>query len=339
MRALPGKTSEKGRVFSVGDFLEAAQEKLRLTLVEGCESLGRKIDEPIVSRPGLALTGFFGHYGWRRIQLIGKAETAYLESLSPAERLSRFAALLEHGAYCFIFANGRKPGADTLALMRVHGAVVMVSPLKTRVIYRESAFVLERLGAPESTIYGTMVEVAGLGVLIEGEPGLGKSETALGLIRRGCALVSDDLTCVRREVGKDIVYGSASDSTAGYMEIRGIGIMHVPSLFGVAAVRGEKRLELIITFRRLEDVKGEIDRIGQKRQVKKVLGVEIPNVVIPVSEGRDLVNLVETAALQEKLLLSGCDPVGELSERLRRRATEHSKRKGVNKGDVPCQIK
>ena len=184
-----------------------------------------------------------------------------------------------------------------------------------------------------------MVEVAGLGVLIEGEPGLGKSETALGLIRRGCALVSDDLTCVRREVGKDIVYGSASDSTAGYMEIRGIGIMHVPSLFGVAAVRGEKRLELIITFRRLEDVKGEIDRIGQKRQVKKVLGVEIPNVVIPVSEGRDLVNLVETAALQEKLLLSGCDPVGELSERLRRRAIEHSKRKGVNKGDVPCQIK
>ena len=315
--------SEKGRVFSVGDFLEAAQEKLRLTLVEGCESLGRKIDEPIVSRPGLALTGFFGHYGWRRIQLIGKAETAYLESLSSAERLSRYAALLEHGAYCFIFANGRKPKADTLALMRVRGAVVMVSPLKTRVIYRESAFILERLGAPESTIYGTMVEVAGLG----------------GLIRRGCALVSDDLTCVRREVGKDIVYGSASDSTAGYMEIRGIGIMHVPSLFGVAAVRGEKRLELIITFRRLEDVKGEIDRIGQKRQVKKVLGVEIPNVVIPVSEGRDLVNLVETAALQEKLLLSGCDPVGELSERLRRRATEHSKRKGVNKGDVPCQIK
>ena len=315
MRGLPGKTSEKGRVFSVGDFLEAAQERLRLTLIEGGESLGRKIDEPIVSRPGLALTGFFGHYGWRRIQLIGKAETAYLESLSPAERLSRYAALLEHGAYCFIFANGRKPGADTQALMRVHGAVVMVSPLKTRVIYRESAFVLE------------------------GEPGLGKSETALGLIRRGCALVSDDLTCVRREVGKDIVYGSASDSTAGYMEIRGIGIMHVPSLFGVAAVRGEKRLELIITFRRLEDVKGEIDRIGQKRQVKKVLGVEIPNVVIPVSEGRDLVNLVETAALQEKLLLSGCDPVGELSERLRRRATEHSKRKGVNKGDVPCQIK
>ena len=128
--------------FFACDFLEAAQERLRLTLIEGGESLGRKIDEPIVSRPGLALTGFFGHYGWRRIQLIGKAETAYLESLSPAERLSRYAALLEHGAYCFIFANGRKPGADTQALMRVHGAVVMVSPLKTRVIYRESAFVL-----------------------------------------------------------------------------------------------------------------------------------------------------------------------------------------------------
>ena len=320
MRTLPGRASEKGRVFSVGDFLEAAQEKLRLTLVEGCESLGRKIDEPIVSRPGLALTGFFGHYGWRRIQLIGKAETAYLESLSPAERLSRYAALLEHGAYCFIFANGRKPGADTQALMRVHGAVVMVSLLKTRVIYRESAFVLERLGAPESTIYGTMVEVCGIGVLFEGNPGLGKSETALGLIKRGCALVADDLTCIRKDVGNNLLFGSASGSTAGYMEIRGIGIMHVQSVFGVSAVRGEKRLELIITFKRLDDVKGEIDRIGQTRRVKTILGVDVPNIIIPVSAGRDLVNLVETAAMQQKLVMSGYDPVFELSERLRKRA-------------------
>ena len=104
------------------------------------------------------------------------------------------------------------------------------------------------------------------------------------------------------------------------MEIRGIGIMHVPSLFGISAVRGEKRLELIITFRRLKDVRGEIDRIGQTRRMKTILGVDVPNVVIPVSEGRDLVNLVETAAMQQKLLLSGHDPVFALSERLHDRA-------------------
>ena len=326
--------SEKGRVFSVGDFLEAAQEKLRLTLVEGCESLGRKIDEPIVSRPGLALTGFFGHYGWRRIQLIGKAETAYLESLSSAERLSRYAALLEHGAYCFIFANGRKPKADTLALMRVRGAVVMVSPLKTRVIYRESAFILERLGAPESTIYGTMVEVCGLGVMFEGDPGLGKSETALGLIKRGSALIADDLTCIRKDVASNLLFGSASESTAGYMEIRGIGIMHVPSVFGVNAVRGEKRLQLVITFKRLQEIRGEVDRIGQTRKMRTILGVDVPNIIIPVSEGRDLVNLVETAAQQQKLINAGYDSVAELSERLRRRADDpqNLKRKGRTNG-------
>ena len=104
------------------------------------------------------------------------------------------------------------------------------------------------------------------------------------------------------------------------MEIRGIGIMHVQSVFGVSAVRGEKQLELIVTFKRLDDVKGEIDRIGQTRRTKTILGVDVPNIIIPVSAGRDLVNLVETAAMQQKLILSGYDPVEELSEHLRKRA-------------------
>ena len=106
------------------------------------------------------------------------------------------------------------------------------------------------------------------------------------------------------------------------MEIRGIGIMNVPSLFGVAAIRGEKRLQLIVSFKRLKDVKGEIDRIGQTRRMKKILGVEVPNIIIPVSEGRDLVNLVETAAMQQKLLMSGADPVDALSRRLHTRAAQ-----------------
>lgn len=326
MRELPGKSSENGRSFTVGDFYEAAAEKLQLTIIQGEDNLNRLIEEQMVSRPGLALTGFFGHYAWKRIQLIGKAETAYLENLDKTERLSRLRSLLEHGAYFFIFANNRELEEQTLELMREFGAVVMISPLKTRHIYRESAFVLERLGAPETTMYGTMVEVSGTGVLLEGDPGLGKSETALGLIRRGCALVADDLTCIRREIGTDFLFGSASDSTTGYMEIRGIGIMHIASLFGAAAVRGEKRLELIISFRRLSEVEGEIDRVGQARRVKKILGVDVPNIIVPVSAGRDLVNLVETAVLQQKLLFAGMDPVKNLSERLRLRAEKNKKR-------------
>ena len=195
-----------------------------------------------------------------------------------------------------------------------------------------SAFVLEKLGAPRTSLYGTMIEVCGLGVLFEGDPGLGKSETALGLVKRGCALIADDLTCIRKDVANNLLFGSASDSTAGYMEIRGIGIMHVPSVFGVCAVRGEKRLQLVVSFRRLRDVKGEIDRIGQTRKVRTILGVDVPNIIIPVSEGRDLVNLVETAAMQQKLVMSGYDPVEELSERLRRRADAEELKKAKRKG-------
>ena len=320
MKDLPTVASAEGRIFTVADFYEAGREELSLELVAGGRNLKRVVEEPIANRPGLALTGFYEHFAWKRLQVIGKAETAYLDSLSPAERRERFRALVDRHAFCFIFTNGQRPGPVETEFASTSGAVLMTSPLKTRHFMHRSAFLLERLGAPATSIYGTMVEVCGLGVLFEGDPGLGKSETALGLIKRGCALIADDLTCVRKEVGNNTLYGSASESTAGYMEIRGIGIMHIPSLFGVAAVRGEKCLELVITFKRLQDVAGEIDRIGQTRRVRTILGVDVPNIIIPVSAGRDLVNLVETAAMQQKLLMSGGDPVFDLSERLRRRA-------------------
>ena len=320
MENLPTKGSAKGNAFTVADFFEAGRGELSLSLVAGEANLERLIEEPIVNRPGLALTGFYDHFAWQRLQVIGNAEMAYLESLDDAVRHERVQSLIEHRASCFIFTNGRRPKSDEVAFAASSGAVVLSTPLTTSAFMHRCAFVLEKLGAPTTSIYGTMVEVCGIGVLFEGAPGLGKSETALGLIKRGCALVADDLTCIRKDVANGLLYGSASDSTAGYMEIRGIGIMHVPSVFGVSAVRGEKLLELIITFKRLEDVKGEIDRIGQTRKAKTILGVDVPNIIIPVSAGRDLVNLVETAAMQQKLIQSGYDPVEALSEHLRRRA-------------------
>ena len=332
MRELPTKESVNGTEFTVADFLEAGRETLQLTLIAGGGNLERKIEEPIVNRPGLALTGFYEHFAWKRLQLIGKSKTAYLRSLDDETRLSRLAALSERKAFCYIFTNGQKPQEDEIELAERMGAIIMASPLKTRVFTHHSAFVLEKLGAPRTSLYGTMIEVCGLGVLFEGDPGLGKSETALGLVKRGCALIADDLTCIRKDVANNLLFGSASDSTAGYMEIRGIGIMHVPSVFGVCAVRGEKRLQLVVSFRRLRDVKGEIDRIGQTRKVRTILGVDVPNIIIPVSEGRDLVNLVETAAMQQKLVMSGYDPVEELSERLRRRADAEELKKAKRKG-------
>lgn len=322
MEQLPSKNAENGVRFSVADFIEAGAERLRLKLVCGEGSVSRTIAEPVVNRPGLALAGFYRCFAWRRLQMVGNAEWAYLASLPAEEREERLRGLLDRRAWIFIYTGGhRAPDAD-LRVAAEYGAVVMETPLATRLFSRYATFVLERLAAPRTSVYGTMVEVCGLGVLFEGDPGLGKSETALGLVKRGSALVADDLTCIRKDVAANLLYGSASDSTAGYMEIRGIGIMHVPSIFGVDSVRGEKRLQLVITFKKLDDIRGEIDRIGQTRRTRRILGVEVPNVVIPVSEGRDLVNLVETAAQQQKLLMAGFDPVSGLSERLRRRAQE-----------------
>ena len=320
MKTLPVKANAKGRPVTVAGFLEAGRDTLALRLVAGGNNIDRVIEEPIVNRPGLALTGFYTHFAAGRLQLIGKGEMAYLKSLPHETRIARLKAIIDLKATCFVFTNGQQPDEAEKRLAEEMGAVILVSPLKTRLFAGLATFELEKLAAPTTSIYGTMVEVCGLGVLFEGDPGLGKSETALGLIKRGCALVADDLTCLRKAPGNNVLFGSASDSTAGYMEIRGIGIMHIPSLFGVSAVRGEKRLHLIITFKHLDEVRGDVDRIGQTRRVKRILDVDVPNIMIPVSEGRDLVNLVETAAMQQKLLMSGGDPVFDLSERLRRRA-------------------
>ena len=328
MKSLPAGNNENGTRFTIGDFYEAGRKSLALTLFAGGDNLGREITEPIVNRPGLALTGFFKHFAWRRPQLIGQAEMAYLNSIGRSERLARFRSILDRKASLFIFTAGARPLDEEGRLAAESGAVIFTTKLKTRNVANRSTFLLERLGAPTTTMYGTMIEVCGLGVFIEGDPGLGKSETALGLIKRGHALIADDLTCVRREVGTDSLYASASESTAGFMEIRGIGIMHIPRIFGVTSVRGEKRLQLVITFRKMQEVQSELDRVGQDRHYRRILGVDVPNVIIPVSAGRDLVNLVETAACQQKLLQTGFDPVEALSERLRRRADQSKVRKG-----------
>lgn len=332
MQHIPGKGSEEGVSFTLADFLKAGEKELSLTVHTGKKGLNHEVLVPIMNRPGLALTGFFEHYAWDRLQVFGNAEVAYLRATDDYTHYTRLKGLFERKTYCVICTNGIKPPPKSIALAKEYGAVMMSTPMPTSKFTYQSAFVLEKLGAPRTSIYGTMLEVNGLGVMIEGDPGLGKSETALGLIKRGYSLIADDLTCIRKDVANNCLFGSASQSTAGFMEIRGIGIMHVPSVFGISAIRGEKRLQLVLTFKRLAEVKGEIDRIGQTRRVRTILGVDIPNIIIPVSEGRDLVNLVETATYQQKLIMSGFNPVEVLSERLRCRAEEQPKGKRAKNG-------
>ena len=305
--------------FTLREFVAAGRERLKLSVVVDA-GLDHLVAEPMMYRPGLALTGFFGNFAHKRIQVVGKAERAYLASLGKSERMERLKALFDHGAYCIVFAAGMGVAEEVKAIARQAGGTILASPLLTRNLIHASTFVLETLSAPTVRLYATTVEVAGLGVMMRGDPGVGKSETAMGLIKRGNALVADDFTCLRKDVANNILYASAGGSTRNYMEIRGIGILHVPSIFGVTAVRAEKQLDLLVTFRRMEDVNGELDRVGDEWVSTEILGVPVPEIVIPVSVGRDLVNLVEIAAQQFKLRTAGYDPVAALDEQLKRRA-------------------
>ena len=310
----------QGGRFTAGDFYREAQERLGLRLLAGENALDDEVEEPIIYRPGLALTGFWTSFAAGRVQMLGNAEAAYLNSFDEAERRARLIALIDHGARFFIFTDSHEPTASEIAVAKRKGAVFFVTKLPTRVVAREATYVLEKLAAPRTSLYGTMVEVFGMGVLLEGEPGLGKSETALGLLKHGSALIADDLTCIRKDVATNYLFGSAGESTSKFMEIRGIGIIHVPSVFGINAVRGEKRLQLVITLRHISDLGEKVDRIGNRCDTRRVLDVDIPNIILPVSEGRDLVNLVETAVQQQKLVNEGYDPVASLSQRLHERA-------------------
>lgn len=306
--------------FTLRAFVAEGAERLRMEVVVGGDGLEHEVLEPMCNRPGLALTGFYGFFAWRRIQVIGQAEQAYLDSLAPDVRLARVKALFDRGAYCLIFACGIEVPADLASLAESAGVVVCRTELLTRIFFHQAAFVLEKLRAPKMRLYGTTVEVAGLGVMLEGAPGLGKSETALGLIKHGNALVADDLTCLRKDVAANRLFATASPATRNYMEIRGIGIIHVPSVFGVTAVRAEKELDLVVTLKSMKETEGELDRTGEERQTRTILGVEVPQITIPVAAGRDLVNLVETAAQQYKLLAAGHDAVKALDAQLCARA-------------------
>ncbi|MDO4365989.1 MAG: HPr(Ser) kinase/phosphatase [bacterium] len=306
--------------FTLREFVAEGAERLRMEVVVGGDGLEHEVLEPMCNRPGLALTGFYGFFAWRRIQVIGQAEQAYLDSLAPDVRLARVKALFDRGAYCLIFACGIEVPAVLASLAESAGVVVCRTELLTRIFFHQATFVLEKLRAPKMRLYGTTVEVAGLGVMLEGAPGLGKSETALGLIKHGNALVADDLTCLRKDVAANRLFAAASPATRNYMEIRGIGIIHVPSVFGVTAVRAEKELDLVVTLKSMKETEGELDRTGEERRTRTILGVEVPQITIPVAAGRDLVNLVETAAQQYKLLAAGHDAVKALDAQLCARA-------------------
>jgi HPr kinase/phosphorylase len=205
---------------------------------------------------------------------------------------------------------------DRLLLKAAEEANVPVfqSPLITMRFINLATLALELMFAPRGTEMGSMVDILGVGVVIRGESGIGKSESVLALIERGYSLVADDVTKVTLVDGREVI-GTSAELTRNHMEVRGIGIINVAAMFGVKSIRREKQVDLVITLKIWDDVP-EVDRVGMDDQFVKILGVEIPHTIIPVRPGRDLARLIEVAAFQTKLKSSGYNPARELNDRL-----------------------
>jgi HPr kinase/phosphorylase len=299
---------------TVGQFFKEHGQTLEMKLLAGDGGLGRIIREPTVNRPGLALSGFRRYFAYKRIQVMGHAEYFYLRAQREAVRVARYKKLFADKIPCFVFSRGLKPDQDFLAVAAAAGVPVFQTPLVTMKFINKATLALELMFAPRGTELGSMVDILGIGVIVRGESGIGKSEAVLALIERGYSLVADDAVKVMLLDGREVACTS-SELTRDHMEVRGIGIVNVAQMFGVKAIRKEKILNLIVSLRPWEEVK-DIDRLGLEQEFVDVMGLKIPHVTIPVRPGRDIARLIEVAAFQTKLRVSGYNAAEELNKRL-----------------------
>jgi HPr kinase/phosphorylase len=299
---------------TVEEFFRQHGGELGLRLLAGEKGLKRAIHEPTVNRPGLALAGVLRFFARFRIQVIGSAEAAYLRSLPAADRPASWRILFSRRVPAVVWGRGLKP--DSAFLREADRARVPVfnTPLITMKFINRATLALEAVFAPRGTELGSMVDLHGVGVIIRGESGIGKSECVLSLLERGYSLVADDVVKVRLHDGREVM-GAAAAPLRHLMEVRGIGIIDVGAMFGVKAVREEKRVDLLVTLKTWADVP-DVDRLGLDQHHVEVLGVKIPHITLPIRPGRDVARLVEVAALQVKLREYGHNAAVELGRRL-----------------------
>jgi HPr kinase/phosphorylase len=287
---------------------------LGLRLLAGANGLKRTIKEPTVNRPGLALSGFTKYFASKRLQALGAAEVTYLKTLIVDERAKRYAEICRHRIPCFVFSRNLKPDKGFVRAAEKADIPVFRCPLITMKFISRATLALEDLFAPRGQVQGSMVDILGVGVIIKGESGIGKSECTLALVERGYSLVADDVTKVKLIDGREVI-GTSASVTRNHMEVRGIGIIDVGMMFGVKSIRREKQVDLIVSLQDWDEVE-EVDRLGMEEETTEILGVQIPHITIPVRPGRDIARLVEVSAFQTKLKRSGHNAADELNKRL-----------------------
>ena len=258
----------------------------------------KKIVTYDVNRPAMQLAGFYNYFDPARIQIIGRVESTYLDTLSDAERLAAFERFMQFDIAALVICHGVQPFPECMEMAEKYDRTVFITPEDTSEFQAGLISSLRSHLAPRTTMHGVLVEIYGEGVLLTGDSGIGKSETALELIKRGHRLIADDAVEIKK-IGRDSLVGDAPEMIRYYMELRGIGVVNVRRIYGIGAVKPESGIDLVVHLEPWEEGKA-YDRLGLTSESEVILGVEIPRVTIPVRPGRNLAVILELAAMNNR---------------------------------------
>lgn len=289
-------------------------EKFQLELISGEEGINRPITMSDISRPGIEIAGYFEFYPADRIQLLGKTELSFFEELPEVERISRMDRLCTDVTPAIIVTRGLNVPVELIEASERESVPVLRANMKTTRFSSRLTNFLESKLAPTTAVHGVLVDIYGVGVLITGKSGVGKSETALELVKRGHRLVADDCVEIRQE-DLDTLVGNSPELIEHLLEIRGLGIINVMTLFGAGAVRSNKKISLVINLE-IWDAKKQYDRLGLDEEKMKIIDAEVTKLTVPVRPGRNLAVIIEVAAMNFRLKRMGVNAAQQFTDRL-----------------------
>jgi len=306
------------RVFTVLDLIDLdlkEHNSLNLRCIGGRKGLGRTIDIPDLNRPMGAIMGFFEDFAYQRIQLFGRGEASYLHQLEKQGETKTINEMFNYSIPCCIFTHNYTPHKEFLEIAENNHCPLLQTDLGSADFTARIMRILSRVFSPRKIVHGVLVEVYGLGILIMGDSGVGKSETALELIHRGHRLVADDVVEINCIYGNTLMGAGANKIIGHHMEIRGPGIINITHLFGVRAIRDRNEIQLVVVLEEWDSSKN-YDRLGAEDHTIEIMGVNIPKLTIPVKPGRNIPIIIETAAMNERLKSMGYHAAKEFNKNI-----------------------
>lgn len=312
-----GNKNNKNQITSVRDLLEFSKEEyncLDLHVLSEGSDLDRELKNADINRPGLSLFGFFDYFAYNRLQLFGMGEISYLKQLIEKKQFENLEKFFDYDIPACIFCRGYIPPETIRSLAEKNKIPVLYTSLSTSELVAKIQDFFHKALAPKEILHGVLMEIFGMGVLITGDSGVGKSECALELIERGHRFIADDIVNISL-LENTYLIGSSSKVIAQHMEIRGIGVINIAHLFGVSSIRNDKKLDLIAELRQMNK-KNKDDNVSSDPEFEDILGVKVPKLTIPIQPGTNIPILVETASINQRLKKFGYNPAEEFNKKL-----------------------